>query len=399
MTFPATIERLACPHCGPATPLRLAAGTAIEPGGEILAGVLRCTSCPRWFRIQDGVADLVRDGLRERAEERAFLATQTAALDPTLLAAATAELDRLDAIPTTEDDARIVEEGRHWGRFMARFWEVADRSIFDMAIKGTHPRQYPIGVLEVDDRDVGRPYSFFPPATGRMLFGHLHTMAGEWGVDIGCGGGQMGLAAARAGLYIVGFDPAWEALVLARRHARSQGIDRIDYVRGEPGAAPLQARAFGVAMAKDSLHHVPNLPAALDRIGAALRPGARFLCHEHIARAPWKEALLGPWRPRAVRKIRSRWANTAVPEEFLRDSANEDVAAHLVEGEIRRRVAIEAERHDLFLAEEVESMLYFAYGKRRWLSTGGRVVAMVLERLMVLAGQRQHWSAIGRWRD
>ena len=396
MVWSKSIERLRCPVCGAQAPLRVEAALAKSAKGELLEGVLRCGACPRWFRVERGVADLVRDELREVADERVFLRKYEAQLPEGFVRSAQpVALDQSRPEPN-EADARIIAEGRHWGRFMRRFWDVGDRSIFDIRIKGTHPRYYLAGILERDDRDVTRRFSFFPPRVGAVLFTQLGEFRDRWGVDVGCGGGQMGLEAAYQGVQMIGLDPAFEALALARQHAREQKIETIDYVRGEPSNPPLADGGFALLMAKDSLHHVPDLPRAMERVVALGEPGATLIVHEHIARADLKEAVMNRLRPRAIAKIRRRYPSIDIPGELLRDSANEDVSAHLVRAEVLRHCRVSEEANCLFLAEELEALAYYAFGKRRWFARLVRVAGAVMESALLMAGNRQHWSARGR---
>jgi uncharacterized protein YbaR (Trm112 family) len=51
---------------------------------HIVEGILVCPACGRWFMITDGIAHLVRDGLRLEEQEFEFLARHRDRLPPGL---------------------------------------------------------------------------------------------------------------------------------------------------------------------------------------------------------------------------------------------------------------------------------------------------------------------------
>lgn len=73
------VEFLCCP-LDQATPLEL---LELESrGDEVVEGTLLCRRCGRWYAIMNGVAHLVRDGLRLAEEELEFLERHRADLPP-----------------------------------------------------------------------------------------------------------------------------------------------------------------------------------------------------------------------------------------------------------------------------------------------------------------------------
>lgn len=389
---------LRCPECGPEASLRVEHRLGEDAEGELLEGVLGCPACGRWFRVEEGIADLVRDGLREVEDERGFLERWAGKLPAALLDEGRPYSLRGAPLPApSEEDLRILEEGRHWGRFMQHFWDVGDRSIFDIRCKGSHPPFFVAGVLERDTLDVDRPYSNFPPRAGYLAFSNLKHWAGRWGVDVGCGGGQFGLEAAYQGVRMVGFDPSFGEVRLARRHAREQGLRNIDYVRAEPAHPPFARGVFALLMAKDSLHHVPDLPLVFERLLQHTQREAWCVVHEHVARARRKEALMARFSPPLIRKIRARYPKVEIPPELLRDSANEDVAAEDVRSVLHKHFLRAESTESLFLRRDMELLVHFAFGKRRWLSLPARWAAAALEGLLLALGDRQHVTFVG-WR-
>ncbi len=394
--FEKSLEILRCPVGGEEATLRASYIFERADDGEILEGILECEASGHWYRIEKGIADLVRDELREVEIEREFLTRHRDKLPASIIEDGKPFGLEGAAPPRNEEDQKIVDEGRHWGRFMRRFWDVGDRSIFDIRVKGTHPTFYVKGVLEPDERDRHHAWGFFPNAVGRLLFESMDKFSGKMGVDIGCGGGQFGLEAANRGVNVFSFDPSFEEVELGRLHARETGVKNIEYIRAEPAHPPFAKSSFDLLLAKDSLHHVPNLMEIFPRLLETGTADATFICHEHFANGKWKSRLMNRIAGPAIRKIRSRYPTHEIPEELLRDSANEDVAADEIIPLLKKHFRHQGHQETLFLAMELEMFSYYAFGKRRWVSTPVYIVSVLLDEIFRFLGDRQHIAFVGR---
>ncbi|MCC6546945.1 methyltransferase domain-containing protein [Candidatus Sumerlaeota bacterium] len=385
--FRETLAILRCPCCGEGTSSPLSVSRVFHEAGdgELIDAILSCEGCARWFRVEEGIADLTRDELREFDRDRAFAERHGCSLG-------------IRNAGRSAADQRIVDEGDHWGRFMRRFWDVGDRSIFDLRVKGTHPPLFIAGVLEPDDRDRHRRWGIFPNRTGDLLFGGLRLLAEKRGVDVGCGGGQFGLEAAQQGVQMTSFDPSFEEVRLGRQHARQRGVSNIDYLRAEPANPPFRAGTFDLLMAKDALHHVPDLEQVFERLLELCTEDAIAIIHEHIMKAQLKDKLLRRIATRAVEKSRRRYARHPIPQELLQDSANEDVSSHHIKPLLLKHFECIDSADDLFFAGDVEMYIHFAFGKRRWLSRLAYAAGFAGEKALLLMGQRQHFSFTGRRR-
>ncbi|MCB2154960.1 methyltransferase domain-containing protein [bacterium] len=392
------LELLDCPVCR--------AGGGLEAhvlerrqGAELEEAVLTCGSCGRWFPVSGGVPDLVVDGLRDADADIAFLQRHAANLPAGLADSAPPVNLANPTIRRTPDQQRVFDEGVHWGAYMKHFWDVGDRSIFDVRKRGSHPSYYMAGILEPDERDTDREYGVFPNHVSRVLFPWLREHAGTWGIDVGCGGGQYGLEAARQGVRMVGCDPSMMELRLGLQHARDENVE-IDYVRAEPEHPPFKPAVFDLMLAKDSLHHVPNLAAVFPTLLALLGPGAGFGCYEHIGASPLKRRVLEKISPPLVRKIKRRYPSVEIPPDLLRDSANEDVSMDQVRPAIRQHFRRLDEHGELRLYFDIEQLVHYAYGKRLWFTWLVGSTAYLIERLLLNPFQPiEHWAFHGRLKD
>lgn len=121
-----------------------------------------------------------------------------------------------------------------------------------------------------------------------------HPLAGARALDVGCGGGLLTEAMARAGATVTGIDAGEAPLTVARLHGLESGVE-VEYrqVAAETLAAE-QPGSFDVVCCLEMLEHVPD-PASVVRACAALvRPGGD-LFFSTINRSPkaWALAVVG----------------------------------------------------------------------------------------------------------
>ncbi len=117
---------------------------------------------------------------------------------------------------------------------------------------------------------------------------HFSAVVGNWTgktvLDLGCGGGFMAEALARAGANVIGVDPSAPAVAAAQEHAREGGLT-IDYRVGTGERIPLESASTDCVVCVDVLEHVENVDTVLDEIRRVLKPGGIFL-FDTINRTP-----------------------------------------------------------------------------------------------------------------
>jgi SAM-dependent methyltransferase len=92
-----------------------------------------------------------------------------------------------------------------------------------------------------------------PPSPARVL-------------EVGCGRGDLARAIAGSGYEVVAIDP------------EAPEGEIFQAVSLEKFTAP---HDFDVVAASRALHHIPDLPGAVEKIAGLLRPGGRFILNEH----------------------------------------------------------------------------------------------------------------------
>ncbi len=119
-------------------------------------------------------------------------------------------------------------------------------------------------------------------------------LRGARALDVGCGGGLLSEAMARAGAEVTGLDLAAPLLEVARLHAGDEGL-RIDYrLQSIEDFAQAQPDSHDVVACMEMLEHVPDPAAVVVACARVLKPGGT-LCLSTLNRTPraFLEAIVG----------------------------------------------------------------------------------------------------------
>jgi len=94
-------------------------------------------------------------------------------------------------------------------------------------------------------------------------------------LDVGCGGGILSEALAKAGAQVTGIDLSLASLEAARQHAQAGGLE-IDY-RALPAEqiAEEQAGSFDAVTCMEMLEHVPEPQKVIAACARAVKPGGK----------------------------------------------------------------------------------------------------------------------------
>jgi len=91
--------------------------------------------------------------------------------------------------------------------------------------------------------------------------------------DVGCGGGLLSEALARAGAQVTGIDMGLKVIEIARLHLHESGLT-VDYRKQSSAElAVAEPASFDVVCCMELIEHVPDPAALVDDLAAMLKPG------------------------------------------------------------------------------------------------------------------------------
>ena len=109
------------------------------------------------------------------------------------------------------------------------------------------------------------------PLVARHLEGARHVL------DVGCGEGQIARRVAGPGTDVIGIDPTWSQVAVARERAGGP-----HYARARSEQLPWRDASFDAVVVCAALEHVDDFETAIREVARVIVPGGRFvlvLCH------------------------------------------------------------------------------------------------------------------------
>jgi SAM-dependent methyltransferase len=100
-------------------------------------------------------------------------------------------------------------------------------------------------------------------------------------LEVGCGTGKSACYLAKQGFRVTALDQHPLMLQKARRRAKQEGIEGVDWVEGNIEALPFPNETFDVVFA-ESVTIFTDFPKALEQYHRVLKPGGRLLDREMV---------------------------------------------------------------------------------------------------------------------
>ena len=152
---------------------------------------------------------------------------------------------------------------------------------------------------------------------GRSPAGHA-GLQGMKVLDVGCGGGLLSEALAKAGAQVTAIDLAPELVKVGRLHSLESGV-KVDYqVKAVEALAAERPGSFDAITCMEMLEHVPDPGAIIAACATLLRPGGRlFLSTLNRTPAAFALAIVGAeYIARLLPKGTHRYADFIRPSEL-----------------------------------------------------------------------------------
>lgn len=224
-------QLLLCPDCHqPGLQLETYEGTETQ----VREGRLLCPSCQRWYRIENGVVDLLPAHLRRHDLNARFAARHRIA-------------DTVATEPAQEA------------------FKASQIEFF-----GSHVEDYEAKVVQFSLYTAFNEVFFLRWVAERLK-------PGDRVLDLGCGTGAPCQLIARQGIRCLGIDISEEMLVLGQRKAEAEGLSgQLDYMAADAERPPVIDGRFQAAVFLGALHHLPDPALAIRSASTRLAPGGHF---------------------------------------------------------------------------------------------------------------------------
>ena len=278
-----SLDLLVCPECS-APELHVEVYDGHDDVVE--EGLITCHSCSTWYRVEQGLPDLLSVSLRRPDMYEAFIARHN--LD-----------GRVEARPIPHGIQEQLD-------FFAQYRDGYEAEVVD---------------------------SPFYRVFDRVTFGDWMQRTlkpGDQVLELGCGSARQSLPMIARGINTVGIDLSEEMLRLARQKTDARAVPgRADFVIGSAEYPPVRPGAFDACVIFGSMHHFIDPAQVLVRAAQSLKPGGKlYLLEPHASPVRFLFDLTMRW---------SRlWYEEAEHEhQFTVDQIRGWLAAGQVRSEIR----------------------------------------------------------------
>jgi len=227
------LELIRCPNCEKD---RLSLSVFSETTkGNIENGVIKCSDCKSWFRIDEQIADLLPLGISNTAKYRDFAKKWN-------LNFSDSEIDNTDYAAQKEQINFFVKDSINY-----------DKEVLETPIYQALDRSY--------------------------LLPWIQKIMPEQNVLVIAGGtGREATPIAKCGAKVVCIDISEEMLRIAIQKAKNENVnDQISFILADAQSFPFISKIFDATICYGSLHHLPNPEKSISEAGRVSKQNSRWL--------------------------------------------------------------------------------------------------------------------------
>lgn len=231
-----TIPFLLCTNCGAKNWLT---EKFISKGNRIIAGRIICKRCKIWFRIENGILDLLSLALRRDELYELFSKKYHLKYTPGVknAKAIKGKLSQITFFKDTIDEYENAVVN-------SKFYKAQDRVLFWDWVK-----------RNISEKD--------------------------FVLDLGCGTARQCIPLARAKARVIGVDITEEMLILGKQKIKKAGVDDfIDLIVADCENLPVIDNHFTACVFYGTLHHIPRPGKALESASSKLKAGGLIYAME-----------------------------------------------------------------------------------------------------------------------
>jgi SAM-dependent methyltransferase/uncharacterized protein YbaR (Trm112 family) len=233
------LQFIICPECR--TPFLSLEAYSFGDANQVIDGRLICSACNGWFRIENGIIDLLPFELREKNFEKFMSKTL---------------------------------------RFAEKYNLPLPESARDQTAS-TRNKAKPIGTFEdtedYERRVVNLPYYQALDELKFVRWIERNLQPGQVVLDIGCGSGMQSIPLAENRIRTIGIDIDEDMLLIAAKKMTAKSLSHlVDLVIADGQNMPVREKYFDAAIYYGVLHHLSEKSAAIANAAHKLVPGGHF---------------------------------------------------------------------------------------------------------------------------
>lgn len=346
---------------------------------EVENGIIICDSCNRFFKITDFIPSFFY------SRDMQFVEKMRGALS-------TDALRRLkDSPPKVKNPliASIMMDGVFWGDYYNYLYENSILNFVD--IREPFFPFYGYGMslrMSWHERSYLRN-EFELCLNNKVVSLNLHV--GSRVLEIGCGSGWFSLELKRKEYDVIGVDPSFQALRVAKQYAIKKRF-YIEYIQCHGHDLPFRDSIFDGLFAFHALHHIPDLEFSLINLRRVSKQNATISIYDHRKHVLWLGLITAGYSKILSFVIRKRYKmKTNLAPDFVRfkhkgKSVNEDISVNHMDS-LEKYFDVQKIGFYHFL-DGLPLMLYFVSGRNEKILSCGVGMVNAIERFLKKLGEQ-----------